>query len=213
MSSHRSPQLTQAQTMTSNTAARAALPKPLTDHCLALQDEFYRERRLPPSTPGGAESRTLCFRVEFEADLFPLNHMLRWATESWWSTPVCPWGDADVKLTLKPNTLTLKEVRWLFDRIVDCHVAVETVELEADYTGERSFRVDQELAMAVPGEAALKASVEGLRKYQHSLEAATDRAANAEAHVRIALEECRKAKLIAKILKGCKAKGKKRAAS
>lgn len=213
MSSRHSQTHSKAKAMTSNTAAGAALPKPLTDHCLALQDEFYRERRLPPPTPAGAESRTYCFRVEFEADLFPLNHMLRWATESWWSTPVCPWGDADVKLTLKPNTLTLEEVRWLFDRIVDCHVAVETVELEADYTGERSYRVEQELAMAVPGEAALEASVAGLRNYQRSLEAATDRAANAEAHVRLALEECRKAKLIAKILKGCKAKGKKRVSS
>ncbi|MGE0672762.1 MAG: hypothetical protein AB7O64_06885 [Methylibium sp.] len=213
MSGHHSQTHSEADAMTSNTAAGAALPKPLTDHCLALQDEYYQERRVPPPTPAGANDCTFCFRVEFEADLFPLNHMLRWATESWWSTPVCPWGDADVKVTLKPNTLTLEEVRWLFDQVVDCHVAVETVELEADYTGERSYRVEQELPMAIPGEAALKASIAGLRDYQRSLEATVDRAANAESHLRLTLEQCRKAALVASILNGSKARRKKRASS
>lgn len=213
MNSDRRPNFPGHQAMNTNVAARAATPKPLTDTCLARQDEYYQQRRVPGPTPAGTENRTLCFRVEFESDLFPINHMLRWAADEWWSTPVCPWGDADVKVTLKPNTLTLKEVRWLLDQVVDCHVAVETVELEADYTGERSYRVEKDLPMAPPGKAALKASIAGLRDYQRSLEAAVDRAANAEAHIRLSLEQCRKAELIANILSSPKAKGKKRASS
>jgi hypothetical protein len=192
--------------MNKTATALTAAPKPLTATCLARQDEYYQQRRVPEPTPAGAEERTLCFRVEFEADLFPLTHMLRWATQEWWSTPVCPWGDADVKVTLKPNTLTLEEVRWLFDQVVDCHVAVETVELEADYTGERSYRVENDLPMTAPDETALEASIAGLRNYQRSLEAATERAANAEAHMRLTLEQRKKTKLVAKILKGHKGK-------
>lgn len=61
----------------------------VTANTLALQDKYYAERRLPEATPVGAEDRTFCFRVEFEHDLYPLTHMLRWATETWWSSPFC----------------------------------------------------------------------------------------------------------------------------
>lgn len=154
---------------------------------LARLDEYYAKRRLPAATPAGAEDRTYCFRVEFEHDLSPLSHMLRWATETWWSSPLCPWGDADVKMTLKPNTLSLDELRWLFARVGDCHVALETIELERDYTGERKFLAEEELAVKVPSAEALRASLTGLANYRDALATADERALDAEAEIEVEL--------------------------
>jgi len=68
---------------------------------------------------------TFAFRVELQRDLEPLQALLRWAVEKWWNSPMSPWWDADAKMTLKPNTLTLEEVWWLFDQMADAHVAAE----------------------------------------------------------------------------------------
>lgn len=156
---------------------------------LTFQDKYYAERRLPKPTPPGAEDRTYCFRVEFEHDLYPLSHMLRWATETWWSSPLCPTCDADVKMTLKPDTLTLDEIRWLLACVTDCHVAVETVELEREYTGKRKYRTEQELPVKVPTIAALKASLAGLANYRDALAIADERAIDAEVELEFSLDE------------------------
>lgn len=179
--------------MDNKTNAVASNKQPLvTEAWLAIQDEHYAKRRLPEPTPAGAEDRTYCFRVEFEHDLYPLSHMLKWATETWWSSPICPWGDADVKVTLKPNPLTLEEIRWLFDHVGDCHVAVETVELEANYTGERTYRTEEELEMKVPSVAALEASLGGLNDYRDALASNDERAADAEAGISAELTKLRR---------------------
>ncbi|HSI49174.1 MAG TPA: hypothetical protein VLA61_12955 [Ideonella sp.] len=161
----------------------------VTNSWLDRQDEYYAKRRLPEPTPDGAEDRTYCFRVEFEHDLYPLSHMLRWATETWWSSPICPWGDADVKVTLKQDTLSRDELRWLFARVGDCHVAMETVELERDYSGERKYAREEDLEVKVPSPEALKASLAGLADYREALSIADDRAIGAEVELEVALEE------------------------
>lgn len=160
---------------------------PLADEFwLEMRDEYYATFRLPKATPKKAASRTFCFRVEFQPDLYPLKAMLNWAIEKWWSSPVCPGGDADVKVTLKANTLNRNELRWLFARVVDCHVAVETVELEANYTDERSFQ-DEELEFEIPGAKALRRSLAGLTEYCMSLKCAKERSASAASELMTAL--------------------------
>lgn len=163
------------------------LNTPVTADELARQDEYYAKRRLPEATPAGAEDRTYCFRVEFEHDLYPLSHMLKWATETWWSSPLCPWGDADVKMTMKPGSLTCEEIRWLFARVGDCHVAFETIELERDYTGERKYAREDDLEVEVPSAEALKASLAGLAEFRDALAVADERALDAEAEIEVEL--------------------------
>jgi hypothetical protein len=181
---------TELQTMNTQEPITRASQNPLvSEHSLTIQDEYYAKRRLPAATPAGAEDRTYCFRVEFEHDLYPLSHMLKWATETWWSSPICPWGDADVKVTLKPDTLSRNELRWLFARVGDCHVAMETVELERDYSGERKYAKEEELAVKVPSVEALQASLEGLADYRDALSTADERAIDAEVELEFALEE------------------------
>lgn len=181
---------TELQTMNTQESTTSAEQNTLVSaHTLTLQDEYYAQRRLPEATPVGAEDRTYCFRVEFEHDLYPLSHMLKWATETWWSSPVCPWGDADVKVTLKPDTLSGDELRWLLARVGDCHVAMETVELERDYSGERKYAREEELEVKVPSPGSLKASLAGLADYREALSIADDRAIGAEVELEVALEE------------------------
>jgi len=159
------------------------------DQTLQRQDEFYAERRLPKPTAPGTEGRTYCFRVEFEHDLWPLKSMLGWAIEKWWSSPVCPYGDADIKMTLKPNTLALEEIQWLFDKVGDCHVAMQTVALENNYTGDRSYLDADEMGATVPSALALKSCLEGLAAWRDAIAANDDRAIGAEVELEFAFEE------------------------
>lgn len=166
-------------------------PQLVDDFFLEAQDDYYAKRRLPEPTPAGAEGRTYCFRVEFQGDLFPLRAMLEWAIEKWWSSPLCPMGDADAKVTLKPGALNREELRWLFSRVVDCHVAVETVELEADYTGERRFLDAEELGAKVPGATALEQSLAGMGNYRKAIASVARRAKDAQEEIAQALATMR----------------------
>jgi len=161
----------------------------VSDAWLAIQDEFYAKHRLPEPTPEGAEDRTYCFRVEFDHDLLPLRWMLNWAIEKWWASPVCPGGDADAKVTLKPSALSLEEIRWLFDKVADCHVAVQTVALEDDYTGERTYLEAGEMGATAPGIPALKKCMEGLAEWREGLSANADRAIEAEVELEFEIDE------------------------
>jgi len=176
-----------AQTAATSTTANHA-SHIVSDGWLAIQDEFYATRRLPEPTPEGAEDRTYCFRVEFSHDLLPLRWMLNWAIEKWWSSPVCPGGDADAKVTLKPGALSLKEIRWLFDKVADCHVAVQTVALEDDYTGERTYLEADEMGAKVPRASTLRKCLEGLAEWREGLAANADRAIEAEVEIEFAIE-------------------------
>jgi hypothetical protein len=43
----------------------------------------------------------------------------------------------DVVFSVVQGGPSLAEIRWLFNSIVDCHVATESVSLASEYTGER----------------------------------------------------------------------------
>lgn len=133
-------------------------------------DKYHAKSREAYPTVPGTEGRTFEFRVEFAHDIAPLAALVGWAAETWWQSPVCPWGDADVKMTLKPNTLTLEELRWLFGQVVDCHVAMETLELSGNYTGDRRYQDEYELAAVVPTAENISQAIAGLREYMDCLD-------------------------------------------
>jgi len=137
---------------------------------LADQDALYFRSRLPYATKPGAEDRTFRFRVEFEKDIVPLSALINWAVEEGWQSRE-GGADIQVKVTLREGTLTLGEMRWLFDTIADCHVAVQTLSLANEYTGERSYQEAVEMGATPPkGEALGKAmaGVDELRGYYES---------------------------------------------
>jgi hypothetical protein len=133
------------------------------DNEVTQQDTMYFRRRLPYATKPGSEHRTFRFRVEFEKDLVPLFALVGWAAESAWQS-VDSGMDTEAKFTLREDTLTLDEVRWLFDRIIDCHVAVQTLSVASEYTGERSFEEADDMGAKPPKGEALKSSLDGLNE-------------------------------------------------
>jgi len=148
---------------------------------LADQDALYFRSRLPYATRPGTESRTFRFRVEFEKDMIPLTSLIEWAVEEGWQSKE-GGGDTEVKVTLREGMLTLDEMRWLFDTIADCHVAVQTLSLAHEYTGERSYQEAVEMGATPPKGEALRKAMEGvdeLRDYYESwvglLEEASER--------------------------------------
>lgn len=175
------PQAVQAATATTKTSRPSSDVSDSTASApyLTAQDDAYQKHRLPYVTTPGTAHRTFQFRVEFDHDLLQLRAMLGWATETWWSSPICPWGDADAKFTLKPNTLSLDELRWLFAQVGDCHVAMETIELTENYTGERRYMDEYELGAVCPSRASLHHAVGGLYDYIESLELTAERASDA----------------------------------
>lgn len=150
---------------------------------LEMQDQNYASRRLPYKTQPGTENRTFLFRVEGVGDLAPLQAVLGWAVETWWSSPMSPYGDADVKMTLREDALTLEEVRLLMDLVDDAHVAVETVALEASYLGIRRYKSAEELGAKVPSLHALRQASEGLSEHAQALEMMQRRACRADERV------------------------------
>jgi hypothetical protein len=137
------------------------------EHALADQDALYLRNRLPFATKPGAEARTFCFRVEFEKDIVPLTALIKWAVEDGWQSRE-GGADTEVKFTLREGTLTLDEVRWLFDTIADCHVAVQTLALAHEYTGKRTYEEASDMGATPPKGEAMRRSREGageLREY------------------------------------------------
>lgn len=144
--------------------ASPALPFPdmfrglsLNDRMIADQDIEHLRHRRPYATVPGSESRTFRCRAEFQHDVKTLLTIIHWATESAWSSQEGPL-DTEVKFTLRPDTLSIDEVRWLFGRIVDGHVPLQTLALESEYTGERSWLDAGEMGAKQPSTDALRAS-------------------------------------------------------
>ena len=160
---------------TANLANTATSTSTVISH-LDEMDKYYAKSREADPTMPGTEDRTFEFRVEFAHDIAPLAALVGWAVETWWQSPVCPWGDADVKMTLRPNTLTTEELRWLFGQVVDCHVAMETLEPSVNYTGDRRYQDEYELAAVVPTPENLSRAIAGLREYMDCLDNSRERA-------------------------------------
>jgi len=122
---------------------------------IADQDVHYLRHRRPYVTKLGTEERTFRCRAEFEKDVKSLFGIIHWAIESAWSSQEGRL-DTELKFTLKPKTLSIDDVRWLFGRIEDCHVPVETLALESEYTGERSWLDAEEMGATQPGDEAIR---------------------------------------------------------
>lgn len=82
-----------------------------------------------------------------------------WASQTW-------AFDTEVQFNLKKNGPNLQEVRWLIDKLVDCHVAAESVNIADHYTGQRlSFRV-YESQMSAPSRGIIGTAMRALHR-QH----------------------------------------------
>jgi hypothetical protein len=86
-----------------------------------------------------------------------------WASQTWGS-------DTEVQFTLKKNGPNLQEVRWLIDKLVDCHVASESLDIADHYTGQRlSFRV-YESQMSAPSRGIIGTAMRALNQQREYFE-------------------------------------------
>jgi len=132
--------------------------------CIEHICDYELEYLTPYQTPPGAEGRTFQFRAECLEDVRRLRAMIDWSIETYWHSLVA-LPDVDVKMTLKPNTLSIDELRWLFGQVPDCHVALQSLELASNYTGERKGRDEYDLGAVVPKRAFLKRAIAGMTEY------------------------------------------------
>jgi hypothetical protein len=147
---------------------------------LEAQDRLYTAQRAPFKTEPEKEGRTFVFRVSTLGELAPLQAMLDWAVETWWNSPMSPCGDADVKVTLKPDTLKLEELRFLMGLLEGSERAVQTLAVSSDYSGICLHIPAELLGTKVPGSPALRCASEGLAQYCIGLEQQARRAQRAD---------------------------------
>ena len=132
-------------------------------------------------------------RTEFRHDCLQIQCLVKPWLLSWKESP--GWGpndshvddngriwvsqdcciDVDVEFIIAEGGPTLKEIRWLINAIIDCHVAAETVSEQAQYTGER---IDYELfdEMAIPpSPQVIRKAIEAVKEQQENLKLCRER--------------------------------------
>ena len=85
-----------------------------------------------------------------------------------WSSQDCGI-DFGVEFIIAEGGPTLKEIRWLINAIVDCHVAAQTVSERAQYTGKRiDYELFDDMAMP-PSPQVIRTAIEAIKEQQESL--------------------------------------------
>lgn len=87
--------------------------------------------------------------------------------------------DMDVVFSLKASAPSLKEVRWLLECLIDCHVAAETLMPVHEYTGERVYRDGLVGLLERPSDAFIKEARDCARKTKSCLRAEFGRMSDA----------------------------------
>jgi len=91
------------------------------------------------------------------------NDGIIWASQTWAS-------DTEVQFTLKKSGPNLQEVRWLIDKLVDCHIAAESVNIADQYTGERLSYSVYESQMSAPSLGIIGTAMRALNRQREYYE-------------------------------------------
>ena len=105
----------------------------------------------PYETPQGAEARTLELTVDSSYEMWLLITFTGHAGEDLWVSSFLPFRPIEMKLTYRPGTLELPEVRWLVEHIFRFDLGSKTLRAavgEEDCAAMRSPRPDVLLKVA-----------------------------------------------------------------
>lgn len=137
-------------------------------------DRVYRPRK------ERCQETQYMFRAEFSGDADIVQTVLGRSLFSWQEDSRYAGLDTDVTFTIRQDGPSLKEMKWLIDRVVDCHVVSESLAPAAEYTGERVWLSKQyPKGLPTPPKRVVDAALEGLERYVEFLEAAMERAEDA----------------------------------
>lgn len=119
--------------------------------------------------------------------------------------------DVVIEFTIAAEGPTKGELKWLINSIDDCHVAAESLDGAAEYTGKRYYLEDSDCVVTAPEPKKLKEVVKNLERYREYLEVQSERRAEArdafEGSLAIArLSACAKARRPAANLRRATAK-------
>lgn len=110
-----------------------------------------RQETAPYETPPGAKARTLELTVDSSYEMWLLITSTGHAGEDLWVSSFLPFRPIEMKLTYRPGTLELPEVRWLVGRIFQFELGSKTLRWaagEEDCAAIRSPRPDVLLKVA-----------------------------------------------------------------
>ena len=97
-------------------------------------------------------------------DTVTFNTNLQWALET------------EVQFSLKENSPSLNEVRWFIDKLTDCHVAAESLNIAANYSGERIDSEYMDMQLATPSRVFIGMAMRALMQSQERHESAAAQA-------------------------------------
>lgn len=134
------------------------------------------------------EGSQYAFRAECPADVDVVRSLLARNQMVCWRQDTCSgWPDTDVTFTITSEGPTLEDIKWLVDRVADCHVICESLAHAADYTGERVALENQYLdGLPRPPQKVISAALEGLNAYLESQEASVNIIREAIEDIRLA---------------------------
>jgi hypothetical protein len=78
--------------------------------------------------------------------------------------------DVDIAFSLSADAPSLNEVRWLLDKLIDCHVAAQSVNHATQYTGERCYDALDDL-MQQPSDDTIRHARDSARRTKAGLRA------------------------------------------
>lgn len=87
--------------------------------------------------------------------------------------------DVDIEFTIAARGPNKGELKWLVDDLGDCHVAAESLDGGAEYTGQRTALDNSDCVVQAPEPAKLMQALESLERYRDSLDVQSERLAEA----------------------------------
>lgn len=91
-------------------------------------------------TPQGAEHRTFELTVDYVYEMWLLVTFTGHAGERLWVSSYLPFQPIEMKLTYRPDTLELPEVRWLVERIFQFELGSRTLRSAAGELASNATR-------------------------------------------------------------------------
>ena len=81
-----------------------------------------------------------------------------WCSQDWDS-------ETEVGLIMAQDGPTLNEIRWLLERLDDCHVAMETLNTAEEYTGERLDFDGSDFLQTCPSREVMNKAMRSIAKF------------------------------------------------
>jgi hypothetical protein len=95
--------------------------------------------------------------------------------------------DVEIEFGINADGPSKGEMKWLIDSLTDCHVAAESLDGAAEYTGQRHPIEESDCIVVPPSQQHIESVLENLGRYVEYLEAQHERVREAKECIRASL--------------------------